>query len=173
MNYSGMLQNNVEDNIETTLLGLDLDSRTPLWQHDSVWIRVPARLFRSGWINPVKSRRLRRVYNRVVLRKPPRESDESEESDDPDYEERLRQHGAWARNSAQFIKRRLAHAAFLMLSILVGSLLLLSWSRDKFSIWLLVLQVYTAITWAMYALVTHNWADSISTGSEPDARDTI
>jgi hypothetical protein len=33
---------NVEDNVETPLLLRDLDSRTPLWQHDNPWIRLPA-----------------------------------------------------------------------------------------------------------------------------------
>jgi hypothetical protein len=33
----------VEGNMERPLLGDDIDSCTPLWQHDSVFIRLPAR----------------------------------------------------------------------------------------------------------------------------------
>ncbi|KAI1289030.1 hypothetical protein F5Y03DRAFT_378531 [Xylaria venustula] len=41
---------NVEDNIEAPLLGHDLDSRTPLWQHDNAWIRLPAQFIRAMWL---------------------------------------------------------------------------------------------------------------------------
>ncbi|KAH3911923.1 hypothetical protein HBI56_137360 [Parastagonospora nodorum] len=35
--------NNIEGNVQTPLLGEDLDSSTPPWQHDDSRIRVPAR----------------------------------------------------------------------------------------------------------------------------------
>ncbi|KAH7084086.1 hypothetical protein FB567DRAFT_593570 [Paraphoma chrysanthemicola] len=35
---------NVEDNVQTPLLGRDLDSKTPLRNHHSAWIRMPTRL---------------------------------------------------------------------------------------------------------------------------------
>ncbi|KAH8632502.1 hypothetical protein CC77DRAFT_1021630 [Alternaria alternata] len=35
---------NVENNEQTSLLGGNLDSWTPLWQHDNAWIRLPAQL---------------------------------------------------------------------------------------------------------------------------------
>lgn len=35
---------NVEDNVQTALLGQDLDSRAPLRHHHSAWIRLPTRL---------------------------------------------------------------------------------------------------------------------------------
>lgn len=37
---------NVEGNVETPLLGEDLDSTTPLWQHDRAAIRWPALVIR-------------------------------------------------------------------------------------------------------------------------------
>jgi hypothetical protein len=37
---------NVENNEQLPLLGRDLESRTPLWKHDYIWIRAPARFAR-------------------------------------------------------------------------------------------------------------------------------
>ncbi|KAI0537252.1 hypothetical protein GGR58DRAFT_353767 [Xylaria digitata] len=44
------VQDNIEDNVEAPLLLRDLDSQTPLWQHDNAWIRLPARFIRWVWL---------------------------------------------------------------------------------------------------------------------------
>jgi hypothetical protein len=42
---------NVEGNEETPgLKGHDLDSHTPLWQHDNAWVRVPFGFLRSMYL---------------------------------------------------------------------------------------------------------------------------
>ena len=41
-------EDNVEDSVEAAHLLRDIDSRTPPWQHDSAWIRLPAQFIR--WI---------------------------------------------------------------------------------------------------------------------------
>jgi hypothetical protein len=42
---------NVEDNQEaSSLRGRNLDSKTPIWQHDQAWIRRPAKFVRSAWL---------------------------------------------------------------------------------------------------------------------------
>jgi hypothetical protein len=37
---------NVENNEQLRLFGRNLEGRTPLWKHDSVWIRAPAQFVR-------------------------------------------------------------------------------------------------------------------------------
>ncbi|KAJ8126061.1 hypothetical protein O1611_g7576 [Lasiodiplodia mahajangana] len=42
------MEDNVEDNVEASLPVRDLDSKTPLWQHDNAWVRVPAQWLHRG-----------------------------------------------------------------------------------------------------------------------------
>ncbi|KAI1741017.1 hypothetical protein F4680DRAFT_77926 [Xylaria scruposa] len=44
---------NVEDNVETSLQLRHLDSKTPLWQHDNAWIRLPVQYIRWAWFHRV------------------------------------------------------------------------------------------------------------------------
>ncbi len=42
---------NLEDNEEaSSLRGRNLNSKTPIWQHDRAWIRRPAKFVRSTWL---------------------------------------------------------------------------------------------------------------------------
>ncbi|KAI1750160.1 hypothetical protein F4782DRAFT_255615 [Xylaria castorea] len=45
----GESSQNVEDNVETPLLLRHLDSKTPLWQYDNAWIRLPVQYIRWIW----------------------------------------------------------------------------------------------------------------------------
>lgn len=41
---------NIEDNEEAAIFnGQNLNSKTPLWQHDKAWIRRPAKIVRVTW----------------------------------------------------------------------------------------------------------------------------
>ncbi|KAI0441724.1 hypothetical protein F4803DRAFT_522366 [Xylaria telfairii] len=44
------MENNVEDNVEASLPLRDLDSKTPLRQHDNAWIRLPIQWLYEGRI---------------------------------------------------------------------------------------------------------------------------
>ncbi|KAI0865376.1 hypothetical protein F4860DRAFT_461161 [Xylaria cubensis] len=44
---------NVEDNVETSLQIRHLDSKTPLWQNDSAWVRLPLQYIRWIWFSLV------------------------------------------------------------------------------------------------------------------------
>ncbi|KAF1829436.1 hypothetical protein BDW02DRAFT_573963 [Decorospora gaudefroyi] len=52
--HEGTYPRNLEGNDETPLLGQALDERTPLWQHENVWIRRPAMILkyppRYNWV---------------------------------------------------------------------------------------------------------------------------
>jgi hypothetical protein len=56
LNVPGGRPENVENNEQRPLLGANLYSRTPIWQHDNSWIRLPAQFVR--WLPSATSNAL-------------------------------------------------------------------------------------------------------------------
>ncbi|KAI2631191.1 hypothetical protein GGS21DRAFT_168535 [Xylaria nigripes] len=49
MDRSSVVRDNVEDNVQAPLSLGNMDSKTPLWQHDNAYIRLPAKIIFRTW----------------------------------------------------------------------------------------------------------------------------